>query len=82
VKSALPILRTELLVPKLPPEIVKEKPIPTWRIYSKWADQASFLGVVSARTEHLAIQQAIEQFQIANQEHQKRLVAEKRRDDD
>jgi len=62
----------------VPCEFEHENHTPTWRIYSKWLGHTSFLGVVTAQAEHLAIQQAIEQFQITSLEHQKRLVAERR----
>ena len=61
----------------VPCEFEHENHTRTWRIYSNRPGHTSFLGLVTAQTEHLAIQQAIEQFQITSLEHQKRLVAER-----
>ena len=48
------------------------------RIFRKWGQASTFLGIVRAIDAHNALYEAIRAFNITNPEHQKRLVVERR----
>ena len=52
--------------------------LPGWRIFRTLQSARSFLGIVHAVDEMVAIQKAIKEFRITDPEQQKRLVAERR----
>jgi hypothetical protein len=63
-----------------PPDRQKaERPhIPSWRIFRTWGGNKTFIGIVEASNQELAVKFAIMQFKITDTEHQKHLVAELR----
>ena len=51
-----------------------QETLPSWRIFRNWGGSTAFLGIVKARTNESAIRRAIEELNITDPEHQKRLV--------
>jgi len=49
-----------------------------WRVFRKWGQASTFLGIVPAHNPQAALEQAIKQFKITSPEHQKRVVVELR----
>jgi hypothetical protein len=64
----------EMLGAEMPDEDI----LPSWRIFRNWGGSTAFLGIVKARTKESAIRRAIEEFNITDPEHQKRLEVQLR----
>jgi hypothetical protein len=59
-------------------EMPDQETLPSWRIFRNWGGSTAFLGIVKAQTNESAIRRAIEELNITDPEHQKRLVAQQR----
>ena len=63
----------------LPKGVKLDRPrVQGWRIFQKWGDTKTFVGIVIARDPQTAIETAIYRYQITEPVHQKRLTAEPR----
>jgi len=60
------------------PKKAKPKKLYSWRILRIRGTPAAFIGIVDAPDKESAIKKAIEEFQITNPDHQKRLMAQRR----
>ena len=70
-----------MVIRMLPKGVYLERPpVQGWRIFQKWGDTKTFVGIVIARDPQTAIETAIYRYQITDPEHQKRLMAEPRVD--
>jgi hypothetical protein len=50
----------------------------SWRISRTWGAAVSYLGIVKAVDKESAVKKAIEEFEITDPQHQKRLDAQRR----
>jgi 1,2-phenylacetyl-CoA epoxidase PaaB subunit len=60
-------------------KIVPKQELYSWDIFRLRGTPAAFVGSVEAPDEQAAVKKAIDEYQITNPEHRRRLVAQRRR---